>query len=48
MKNVVQYKYLNCTVDKFTITGTGHTTNYVTSILLKIFSYCLLALATNF
>ena len=37
MKLVVQYKYLNCTVDKFTITDTGHTTNYVTSILLKIF-----------
>ena len=47
MKFVVQYKYLNCTVDKFTITGTGHTTNYATSILLKIFWCCLLAPVTK-
>ena len=44
----VLWKFLPSTVDKTKSTGTGHTTNYVTSILLKIFSYCLLALATNF
>ena len=36
MKLVVQYKYMNCTVDKTKSTGTGHT-NYVTIILSIIF-----------
>ena len=38
MKIVVQYKHMNCTVDKTKSTGTGYNyiTNYVTGVLLII------------
>ena len=39
MKLVVQYKHMNCTVDKVLelVTLINYVTNYVTSILLIIF-----------
>ena len=55
MRLVVLYKYMNCTVDKTTSSATGDTTTYtnyitkyITSILLLIFWYYLLAPVVNF
>ena len=55
MKLAVLYKYINCTVDGTTGTGTGYTiytyinyvTKYITSILLTIFWYYWLDLIAN-
>ena len=47
MRLVFLYKYMNCTMDKTTLVTLLTYINYITSILLTIFRYYLLAPVAN-